>query len=34
MGVAPLEGVIRLSLVHYTSREDVDRLLEALDQVL
>jgi len=26
--------VLRLSFVHYTGREDVDRLLNALDHIL
>ena len=34
MGVDPARGVLRLSFVHYTSEEEVDRLLEALDRVL
>jgi selenocysteine lyase/cysteine desulfurase len=34
MGVDMEKGVLRLSLVHYTSAEDVARLITALDQVL
>jgi selenocysteine lyase/cysteine desulfurase len=34
LGVNPKHGVLRLSFVHYTSHQDVDRLIEALDQVL
>jgi selenocysteine lyase/cysteine desulfurase len=34
LGVDPKHGVLRLSFVHYTSRDDVDRLIRALDQVL
>ena len=34
MGVDPAKGVLRLSFVHYTSRDDIDRLLAALDEVL
>ncbi|KMW57092.1 Cysteine desulfurase [Candidatus Rhodobacter oscarellae] len=34
MGVDPDKGVLRLSFVHYTSAEDVDRLVDALDRVL
>lgn len=34
MGVVPELGVLRLSMVHYTSGEDVARLLVALDKVL
>ncbi|MEM8959448.1 MAG: aminotransferase class V-fold PLP-dependent enzyme, partial [Pseudomonadota bacterium] len=34
LGVEPGHGVLRLSFVHYTSAEEVDRLIEALDHVL
>lgn len=34
MGVDLAKGVLRLSMVHYTSGEDVDRLIAALDRVL
>lgn len=34
MGVEPQRGALRLSFVHYTSAEDVERLIAALDQVL
>ena len=34
MGVDAAKGVLRLSFVHYTSRPEVDRLIEALDHVL
>jgi selenocysteine lyase/cysteine desulfurase len=34
MGVDPDKGVLRLSFVHYTSAQEVDQLLEALDHVL
>ena len=34
MGVKPDPGVLRLSFVHYTSAEEMDRLLEALDDTL
>ena len=34
MGVDPDQGVLRLSFVHYTSKEEVDRVMEALDHVL
>ncbi|MDF0602025.1 aminotransferase class V-fold PLP-dependent enzyme [Psychromarinibacter sp. C21-152] len=34
LGVDPAQGVLRLSFVHYTSKEDVDRLIRALDHVL
>ncbi|MFD1914387.1 aminotransferase class V-fold PLP-dependent enzyme [Halodurantibacterium flavum] len=34
MGIDPDRGVLRLSFVHYTSGADIDRLIQALDQVL
>jgi len=34
MGVDPAEGVLRLSFVHYTSADDVARLIEGLAEVL
>ena len=34
MGVAPNPGVLRLSFVHYTSAEDIERLIAALDMSL
>ncbi|PKP74371.1 MAG: nitrogen fixation protein NifS [Alphaproteobacteria bacterium HGW-Alphaproteobacteria-6] len=34
MGVDPQRGVLRLSMVHYTSAADVARLIAALDRVL
>ena len=34
LGVDPARGVLRMSFVHYTSREEVDRLIAALDAVL
>jgi cysteine desulfurase family protein (TIGR01976 family) len=34
MGVDPNRGVLRLSFVHYTSSEDITRLIEALDAAL
>ncbi|MCF1710232.1 aminotransferase class V-fold PLP-dependent enzyme [Tabrizicola sp. J26] len=34
MGVDTEKGVLRMSLVHYTSAEDVARLIAALDEVL
>lgn len=33
-GVAPEHGALRVSFVHYTSKEEVTKLIEALDQVL
>ncbi|MEC3860197.1 aminotransferase class V-fold PLP-dependent enzyme [Mesobacterium sp. TK19101] len=34
MGVDPDQGVLRLSFVHYTSEDEVARLIAALDEVL
>ena len=34
MGVDPAKGVLRLSFVHYTSKAEIDKLLEALEKVL
>ena len=34
MGVDPAHGVLRLSFVHYTTEEEIDRLLQALDRIL
>ena len=34
LDIPPEIGVARLSFVHYTNREEIDRLVEALDQVL
>jgi selenocysteine lyase/cysteine desulfurase len=34
LGVDPHHGVLRMSFVHYTSQEEVDRLIKALDCVL
>lgn len=34
LGIDPAHGVLRLSFVHYTSAEEVDRLIGALDRVL
>lgn len=34
LGIPPEDGVLRISLVHYNSAEDVDQLLEALDRAL
>ena len=33
-GIDPAHGVLRLSFVHYTTRAELDRLINALDQVL
>ncbi len=34
LGIAPEKGVVRLSFVHYTKTEELERLMVALDQVL
>ncbi len=34
LGIDPKDGVVRVSMVHYNSVEDVDRLVEALDDIL
>ncbi|MEO0829135.1 MAG: aminotransferase class V-fold PLP-dependent enzyme, partial [Pseudomonadota bacterium] len=34
MGIEPERGVLRLSFVHYTTPEEVDRLIRALDHVV
>ncbi|MEL6688981.1 MAG: aminotransferase class V-fold PLP-dependent enzyme [Pseudomonadota bacterium] len=34
LGIKPEDGVLRLSFTHYTSDEEVDRLIEALNRVL
>ncbi|XDA99787.1 aminotransferase class V-fold PLP-dependent enzyme [Sulfitobacter sp. LCG007] len=34
MGVDPAQGVLRLSFTHYTSADEVDRLIAALDAVV
>jgi selenocysteine lyase/cysteine desulfurase len=34
LGLLEREGVVRVSLVHYNSPEEVTRLIEALDEVI
>ena len=34
LGIPPEKGVVRLSFVHYTQKEELDRLIEALDRIL
>ena len=34
MGIDPDSGVLRLSFTHYTSGEEIDHLLGALERVL
>ena len=34
LGIDPDEGVVRLSFVHYTSENEVKRLIEALKKIL
>lgn len=33
LGIDPAQGVLRLSFVHYTSAQEVDRLIDALDHI-
>jgi len=33
-GVDPNHGALRLSFVHYTTQDEVDKLIDALEQVL
>ena len=34
LGIPPEQGVVRLSFVHYTQKEELSRLMEALDRIL
>jgi len=34
LGVDHKNGVLRLSFVHYTNKEEIDKLMYALDRVL
>ena len=34
MGIAPEKGVLRMSFIHYTTKHEIDRLVEALDRAL
>ncbi|UUV07394.1 aminotransferase class V-fold PLP-dependent enzyme [Ruegeria sp. YS9] len=34
MGVDPAQGVLRVSFTHYTTQQEIDQLLEALERVL
>ena len=34
MGIDLSEGVLRVSFTHYTSKQEIDQLLDALDRVL
>ncbi|MFA3915751.1 aminotransferase class V-fold PLP-dependent enzyme [Ruegeria hyattellae] len=34
MGIDPTQGVLRVSFTHYTSKQELDQLIEALDRVL
>ncbi len=34
LGIPPEKGVVRLSFVHYTKKEEIDRLVDALDGIL
>ena len=34
LGIEPEDGVVRISLVHYSCAEEVERIVSALDQVI
>ena len=34
MGVNPDQGVLRMSFVHYTEQAEIDKLLNALDDII
>ena len=34
IGARPQNGVVRASMVHYNSPEDVDRLIDGLDRII
>ncbi len=34
LGIDPNDGVVRVSMVHYNTEDEVDRLLSALDEIL
>lgn len=34
LGIRPEDGVVRISLVHYTDQNDVNRIIQALDDVI
>ena len=34
LGIDPDDGVVRVSLVHYNTLEEIDRLIEVFEQVL
>jgi selenocysteine lyase/cysteine desulfurase len=34
MGVSPEDGAVRLSFVHYTSRDEINQAIAALDDIL
>ena len=34
LGIAPDPGVLRLSFVHYTSAAEIEKVIEALDELL
>jgi selenocysteine lyase/cysteine desulfurase len=34
MGIAPSKGVLRVSFTHYTTRDEIDKLLNALDDLI
>ncbi|MDG1322069.1 MAG: aminotransferase class V-fold PLP-dependent enzyme, partial [Porticoccaceae bacterium] len=34
LGIPPEQGVVRLSFVHYTSKEEIRRLIDALADII
>jgi selenocysteine lyase/cysteine desulfurase len=34
MGVDPVQGVLRISFTHYTTQNEIDQLLGALERIL
>jgi len=34
LGIDPQKGVLRLSFVHYTQAQEIEKLIEALERVL
>ena len=34
LNIDTVEGVMRISFVHYTSKNDIDKLVKALDSVI
>jgi selenocysteine lyase/cysteine desulfurase len=34
LGLGPSNGVVRVSMVHYNTADEVDRLIDVFDQIL